>query len=79
MFELRGNGSPRRVLPFVVGWEGVKESDLINGGDPHPVPFDPAVAAAWLEDREDLMWPLTGEVLRTYTDHAAKRQDAAKN
>ena len=40
-----GKSTARTVLAYIVGWEGVKEIDLIPGGDPHPLPFD-AVASS---------------------------------
>lgn len=79
MFELRGSGSPRRLLPFIVGWKGVREADLITGGDPHPVPFDADLCAEWLPDRADLLWPLVTKVLEAYEAHKASREEAAKN
>lgn len=79
MFELRGGGSIRRLLPFIAGWEGVRECDLINGGDPHPLPFDQAVCEAWLEDRLDVMGELVAAIYKAYTDHTEAKAQAKKN
>lgn len=80
MLELKRSGiTERKLLDFVVGWEGVKESDLINGGDPHPLAFDSAACCLWLEDRADLLGPVVSQVIQSFQDHAAQRQAAEKN
>lgn len=78
MMELSGGGTVARLLPFVVGWDGVKESDLISGGDPHPLPFDALACAEWLADRPDLLEPLVARIMERYRDHADKLAAAAK-
>lgn len=70
MMELRGGGSIARLLPFVTGWDGVKEADLIAGGDPHPLPFDAAACAEWLSDRPDLLEPIVERIMDSYKAHA---------
>lgn len=67
------------LLGFVVGWHGVRELDLIPGGDPHPLPFDAEVAREWLADRPDLLNPLIDAVIDTYRAHVKALEDAAKN
>lgn len=57
------------VAAHVVGWENVKESDLIAGGDPEPLAFDGALCAAWLEDRFDLWTPLTEALVASFKQH----------
>lgn len=79
MMELRGTGSVARLFPFVVGWEGVKELDLIPGGDPHPLAFDADVCTEWLSDRPDLFGPLVEQILSSYSKHAEALEAAAKN
>lgn len=79
MLDLQGEGSVARLLPFVVGWAGVKELDLVPGGDPHPLPFDGAACAEWLADRPDLLGPLVSEIVASYGRHAAALDTAAKN
>lgn len=79
MMELRATGGVARLFPFVLGWEGVKEIDLIPGGDPHPLAFDADVCKEWLADRPDLFGPLIDAILGSYRTHAAALEDAAKN
>lgn len=77
--ELRERSMARAVIPFVVGWSGVKELDLIPGGDPHPLPFNADVCTAWLEDRIDLLPPLVEGIVNAYQEHIRARSDAEKN
>lgn len=80
MMELRGasGNAARRLLPFVVGWSGVREVDLIPGGDPHPLDFDADACAEWLSDRPDLLDPLAARLMERYKEHAQALVDAAK-
>jgi hypothetical protein len=78
MIGLRGRGIGS-LLPFVVGWDGVRELDIINGGDPHPLAFDADVCAEWLSDRADLFGPLVKAVQEAYDRHAGELEAAAKN
>ena len=78
--EITGqSNTARAVLPFIVGWEGVKELDLIPGGDPHPLAFDSAVCQEWLTDRIDLLPALLDAFVKSYEGHLQARSDAAKN
>lgn len=78
-FEIKGRINPRQLLDFVDGWDKVTEGHIINGGDPHPVPFDLDVAKAWLEDDPQLMGQVIQAVIDGYEQHAAARGEAAKN
>ncbi len=79
MFEMRGHINPRNLIQFVVGWSGVREADLINGGDPHPVEFDAQLAEEWLSDRGDLFGVLSSSILDSYHHAKAKRGESEKN
>lgn len=70
---------PAHLLRFVVGWESVREMDLIPGGDPHPAPFDADACAEWMADRMDLFGPVTDAILRAYEAHSKALEDAEKN
>jgi hypothetical protein len=72
MMEMAGRVDARRLIPYVVGWEGVAEMDLVKGGEPHPLAFDAAACAEWLADRPDLLTPLVEAVLASYTVHAER-------
>lgn len=61
------------VEGFVSGWEGVKESDLLPGGDPVEAGFDPALFSAWLRDRPDFWDPVTNAVIEAYNRYEEAR------
>jgi hypothetical protein len=79
MIGLRGTGSAARLLPYVTGWEGVRELDIIPGGDPHPLAFDAEVCAEWLSDRPDLFGELIEQIIASYHEHTEALGKLAKN
>lgn len=80
MLRLRAEGlTLDSLIGFVVGWSGVKQIDLIPGGDPVPATFDAETAREWLSDRPDLLTPLVDEVLAQYRKHVESLEAAAKN
>lgn len=66
------------VKRFTVGWS-LAEIDLIPGGGPDPVPFDPALFAEWVADRPEVWGPLSAAILDAYKAHSDKRDGAVKN
>lgn len=64
---------------FVVGWDGVTESDLMPSGGESVVSFDRAVWRRWLEDREDFWQPISKAVMESFTRHSEQTQDDEKN
>lgn len=79
MSEMASASRGRAVLPFVIGWDGVREMDIIPGGDPHPLPFDAGVCAEWLADRFDLLVPLATQVFDAFVAHQARLNDEKKS
>ena len=86
MDEIRGTlvggsnrAKARALFPFVVGWEGVTEGDLVNGAPAHPVPFDADACAEWLEDAPDVLPAVLNGIAQAFTDHQAKLESATKN
>ena len=79
MIEMQDKPLGRSALRHVVGWSGVKESDVLANGDPEPLDYDAEVAEEWLTDRVDLLAPLTEAVMNSFRDHAARREAAEKN
>ena len=77
--EMRGVTGIADLLPFVVGWKGVKEIDLIPGGSAIEIAFDPALAREWLADRPDLLQPIVESIMEGYRAHVAALEGAAKN
>jgi hypothetical protein len=70
MMEMGRRVEARRLIPFVIGWEGVTEGHLLKGGDPHPLPFDATACAEWLADRPDLLEAVVTAALESYKAHA---------
>lgn len=66
------------VKRFTTGW-GVVELDLIPGGGPEKVPFDPDLFAEWVADRPEVWEPLGTAIMNAYKAHADKRDAAVKN
>lgn len=64
---------------FVIGWEGVKEIDIIDSGDSTPAEFSPELFASWIEDKPDYWQPIAQGVKEAYKKHVEKRADALKN
>lgn len=79
MLEFSKRRSPADFVKFIVGWSGVKEIDLIPGGDGHPLEFDADACAEWLADRSDLFIPLVTEISDSYQKHKAEVEAAQKN
>lgn len=79
MIEFSRTRRPVELLRFIVGWSGVKELDLIPGGDGHPAPFDADACAEWLPDRADLFVPLVNAITESYKAHKAAMEAAEKN
>ena len=83
-FEMASKLHGRKVLlaefmPFVIGWEGVRELDIMAGGDPHPLEFDPSVRDEWLGDNITLLSALADEILKAWGEYIAARENRAKN
>jgi len=79
MMEMQDQPLGRSALRHVVGWSGVKESDVLANGDPEPINYDSEISEEWLMDRIDLLVPLTEAVMNSFRDHVAKREAAEKN
>jgi hypothetical protein len=79
MIEIQTQPRGRAILPFVIDWHGVKESDVLASGDGHPLEFDADVCAEWLTDRIDLLAVLAEAVFASFKDHGERLEDAKKN
>lgn len=79
MMEHSRNRNAVALLRFVVGWESVKELDLIPGGQPIDAPFEAEACLEWLSDRPDLMGPVVEAIVAAYQEHFAAKEAAAKN
>lgn len=80
MIELTGKKVTQGEIldKFVIGWEGVKEIDLIAGGDASPVEFSQELFSEWIADRPSLWAPLTDAIVSEYQAHQARLAEAEK-
>lgn len=76
--QLTGKSSFEILCSFLVGWS-LTGIDLIPGGDPVAVPFDPDLAADWLADHPELWDVLSQALVDAINAHDAAREGAAKN
>lgn len=79
MMDVRASGTQRAVFRFVVGWEGMTEGAMIEGGDPHPLPFDQDACAEWLGDNPEYFATVVNAILTSYGERAKALEDAKKN
>jgi hypothetical protein len=63
---------------FVIGWAGVKELDLIPGGEGVEVQFDEELWKEWCADRPEFWQPITTAVLDAYQQHRASQDETKK-
>lgn len=63
---------------FVVNWSGVKEMDIIPGGDGKDVPFDAELWREWCADKPEFWEPLAMAVVDSYQDHIKSLDDSKK-
>ena len=76
----RSKSSQARIaLDTLIGWERVKELDLVPGGDGAEAPFDRDAAAAWLSDRIDLLGIIAAEVVKAIEAYAESIGELRKN
>ena len=63
---------------FVVGWVGVKESDLVDGGLDELVAFSSELFMEWVADKPEFWSELTGAISQDYNDRKAALESAEK-
>ena len=73
-----GTGSTARFLPFIIGWDGVREMDILPNADPHPMPFDEITRDEWLSDRSDLFGPLVSAIFDAFNAYREAREPTEK-
>jgi hypothetical protein len=78
MLRARGDLPSEFLRRVVIDWRGVREIDLVPGGDPTPAPFDAALLVEWAEDRQQLYVDLVSAVENQIAAHWSAKADAAK-
>jgi len=61
---------------FVTGWAGIKELDIIPGGDGAEVPFSTALFMEWVADQPEVWDPLASAIISSYEAHQEKTAQA---
>lgn len=80
VMALGGDEQIRRCLDFVIGWDGVSENDIVDGGGAtEPIPFTVDMWRAWSADRMEFWNPISEELFDAYNKHLAANGNAAKN
>ena len=64
---------------FVIGWTGVKESDIVTSGGSDEVPFDAEIWNEVIQDNPDLWRPISEAIVEAWVKHSEDREDRAKN
>lgn len=67
------------IRQSVIGWSGVKESDIVPQGVEDEAPFDYGVWSAWISDRDDLWGPLGNAITDAYEKHKGFREEEKKD
>ena len=64
---------------FVIGWKGVKESDIVNAGGSDEVAFDEDLWSEVIADRPELWRPISQAIVEAWVKHSEQREGRAKN
>lgn len=64
---------------FVCGWEGVKESDLVQSGASDDAEFSSALWREWVADESRFWKPIADRVIDEYTQRNKKEADAGNS
>ena len=64
---------------YVIGWDNVREVDLVKGGSTDPAEFSREAWHEWLADHPEWWMPIGQEVLALFNRHTEAKADAAKN
>ncbi len=57
---------------FVTGWKQITEADLIPGGTPKEVAFDPDLFVVWVSDQPDIYEKLLDAIIDSYKNRQAE-------
>jgi hypothetical protein len=76
--QLDGQRGSFFLRQTVVGWRGVRELDIVPGGEGIEVPFDPEVCEEWIKDRPEIMGALMDALRASVDAYFARREDSEK-
>lgn len=66
------------VEHFVVDWSGMKEMDIIPGGDGSPIQFDRELFLLWIEDYPETITTLGFSVFEAWISYLEAQKEAEK-
>jgi hypothetical protein len=72
-------GRAEVAIRSVVGWRGVKLSDLLPGESDGDAPFEAEAFREWIGDRLDVLGRIAEEVARLIDAYEAASGEASKN
>ncbi len=75
----RDGGQAEVAIQAVVGWRGVKLSDLLPGETSEEVPFDVATWREWCGSHIDVLGAIAEEVARLVESDKRQAEESAKN
>ena len=64
---------------FTIGWEGVRECDIIKGGTTDEIPFDSDAWAEWLDDNGEWWLPIGDKVIKSFNEYMERKEVSKKN
>lgn len=67
------------AVRFVVGWDGVRECDIVKGTSDAPAEFSTELFREWCHDHPEFWSPLREAIMSAYLEHTAAREAAEKN
>ena len=76
--KLEGQRGSFVLREMVVGWRGVRELDIVPGGEGIEVPFDADLCEEWIKDRPEIMSALMDALRASIDAYFAKREDSEK-
>ena len=81
MVILHTHGMPHRDIAqkFVVGWEEVREVDILKGGTTDIIEFDQDAWCEWLDDNPEWWAPIGEKVVSAFTEYLDRRKTSVKN
>lgn len=67
------------LLRFVDGWQGMKECDLVPGGQPVEVQFNKDLFNEWVSDHPESWAVISDAVVSSYKQHSDSLGESVKN
>lgn len=66
------------IEKFVVDWPGMREMDIIPGGDGSPIPFDRELFLLWVQDYPETIATLGFNIFESWIGYLEAQQETEK-